>query len=1655
MTIPILALPDDCIVYLSEQTRVIRRLQSRAAGGDIVLKQAIGAEAIKRLQHERAMLLRVAGLPGVPRLAPGVWEADTLALVDDYGTPLAERLAAGPPLTPDTAVAIAISLAQTLAGIHRKGMVHKDVAPRNVLLTGDGNVTTVLIDFNIASSSAEQWPAFTHQSQIAGTLAYMAPEQTGRGARPVDSRSDLYALGATLYEMLCGRKPFESSDLLELVHQHMTRTPLAPALVDAALPLPLSDIVMRLLQKEPDQRYQSAEGVIHDLRRVREAITRGAAPAFALGERDFAQHISAPVRPIGREDELARLHQAIQQVTLGRAAMLLVTGAPGVGKTTLLNQLGPMVTSRGGWFVSGKFDQYRHDAHSATVQALRSLGRILLAEPQAELAAHRQRILGSLGVNAGFGASLLPEFALLLGKLPEVSVSDPAQVQARVIQSAIDLLRGIASARHPVVMRLDDLQWAPAVSLKFLDALLTATTPVQGLLLVGAYRAADVDAGHPLTAMLARWRQLGVAPEQLHLSNLSTRDLGTLVAEVLRLPAAEGAALSQALGQRTDGNPYDTVELINGLRQDGLLLADEVGWRWDRGAIHRYVSGASVVDLLTRRLDRLQAPTRHLLEVVACLGGTVGMSALEIATGLATSALDSALAPAFLDGLLTAEPGDEALVGFRHDRVQQAVFEQLDGERRYALHLELARRFAVAPGCEMLSADQYLPATPLLADADECRRVAVLFGSMAGLIRNGNFAGAERFLGAAIGLLEQLGDAPNHIQMAELRIERHAALYALGRLDEADALYATIGAGAGDAMRLMEALRVQVYSLINRGCQADACALGLEALAQLGLRKPDDLRGAIGEGMKRLSAWQAGSEKLADLTRPEATDARALARAELIGTTASAAYFCDPPTFAWLVLQAHRSWICDGPCTSLISIVGTTPYLLVGAAHDYHGAYVTGRHLLNVGNARGLEPGTSCARFVFAVSSLHWLEPVENAVAHFHRAREGLMQAGDLQFAAYTYLVSDVLLDTAPTLDASAIEVDAGLAFAARSGNNDFTLRLLPRRQLLRALRGETEAAGSFDDGSFDEQRHAAVVAPTSLTSSMYHLFRAIGAAIFNDQSRLLRHTAEAKPLLGTSPGYYVTASGRWLHALALVRGAADCKGDEQAAALAGFDAERQWLAARAADAPLNFGHLLTLLDAERAWATGDIWTAGAAFDTAMLQAAQRTRPWHRAFITERAGLFHLALGMDATARPLLDAARALYEEWGAVGKVRQMVAEHRFLRTGSVLREGGPRGASTIISGHAVDVTAVLRASQVLSSQTSLQAITDELSKVLGAMAGATSVDLLVQTENDKTWYLAGKPDALGERVSLTQAAAAGLLPLSPVRYAERTGERLVLEDALRDERFAGDSCWAGVDQCSLLVLPIHKQGALHALLVLQNRLQRAAFSEDRLDAVVLIAGQLSVSLENALLYATLERKVAERTLALEDANGRLALLSETDALTGLANRRHFDRVLESESRNARRSGLPLGLVMFDIDHFKSYNDYYGHQDGDTCLQLVAATLKSSLRGGRDFLARYGGEEFVMLLPDTDLAGTSAVAERMRAAVQARQQLHGAAALGIVTISAGAASCTSADPAGASRALKAADVALYEAKRSGRNRVCGAPAASEHKGTLVPALVE
>ncbi|MGA2124898.1 MAG: diguanylate cyclase [Xanthobacteraceae bacterium] len=731
--------------------------------------------------------------------------------------------------------------------------------------------------------------------------------------------------------------------------------------------------------------------------------------------------------------------------------------------------------------------------------------------------------------------------------------------------------------------------------------------------------------------------------------------------------------------------------------------------------------------------------------------------------------------------------------------------------------------------------------------------------------------------------------------------------------------------------------------------------------------------------------------------------------------------------------EGQRLWSEQGPCAALLYALSFAPVVTIGFREDYRTGYEIARHALTVGEARHYEPETSRARLGFGYMASHWFEPLEDGIEQCRRAREGLLRVGALQSASVTYNATlYALLDCAATLDECDAEVEAAWGLAVRYGNESAMASYLPVRQLIRALRGQTTAPGSLSDASLDEAAQLASVAAYPPTAAAHHAMVALAAALFGDWPRLARHSEAAMRLMPTIVALYRAATVHLMRALALAEQIRSSADEERAGPLAALDTSRDWLARRAADAPMNYLHLLRLVEAERAWAVGARWEAAAAFEAALHEARSGQRPWHRALITERAGLFYLTHGIELGAgRALLAESRTLYAAWGATAKVRHLEQSHSFLRNRDPAPHAPSRG-SVSVSSDALDLVGVLRASQALSSETSLEKLQARIVELVGAMTGATGVVVLLWGEDPPGWHLPGDDAAL----SLETAAARGLLPLSAVRYADRTREPVLVEDARHDPRFASDPYVEALDCCSLLLVPILSHGAPRAMLLLENRLAHGAFTVDRLEAVTLIAGQLAVSFDNALLYASLERRVADRTTALEEANRRLATLSITDALTGLANRRRFDEVLEAEWQRALRQRGWIGMVLIDVDHFKLFNDRYGHLAGDACLKQVAAALADNARRGIDLVARYGGEEFAIILAGADIDAVRTVAERCRAAVEALAERHAGASRGIVTVSVGIAAATASATMSPAMLVAAADAALYDAKRLGRNQV-------------------
>ena len=508
---------------------------------------------------------------------------------------------------------------------------------------------------------------------------------------------------------------------------------------------------------------------------------------------------------------------------------MLISGAPGVGKTALAGELRAVVANGDGWFVTGKFDQYRRDLEfDATHQAFRALGRLLLAEPDDELARVRMRILAAVGPNAGLLTAVIPEFAALLAVPPDPG--DPVTAQARAQLAAARALRAVASKERPVLMFLDDLQWAGAAPLGFVDLVLSEET-AEGLLLVGAYRDGDVDAGHPLAAPLARWRGQP-AVRHLRLASLDRPSLATMIAEMLHAGRAEAAVLADAIEPRTHGNPYETVELLNALRRDGVLTVTPAGWRWQAETVPARLKRPEAAGRQETRLAAMPEQTTAAVAAMACLGGRAELRLLRIAAGATADDVAHALEPAVEDGLLVLEPGAHEAVRFRHDRIREAVLAGIEPERRRALQLAMARRLAAVPELFAVAAEQYLPVADAVGDATELRVVARLLDRAAGQAALvGDYRLVERLLTAALALT----DPGETGALLDLRTRRHAALFSLGRLDEAEQDYAVIDALTSTVLDRPEATTLQMQSLSNRGRSAESVDLGIKSLRECGI----------------------------------------------------------------------------------------------------------------------------------------------------------------------------------------------------------------------------------------------------------------------------------------------------------------------------------------------------------------------------------------------------------------------------------------------------------------------------------------------------------------------------------------------------------------------------------------------------------------------------------------------------------------------------------------------------------------------------------------------------------------------------------------------------------------------------------------------------
>jgi PAS domain S-box-containing protein len=1524
-------------------------------------------ESVRMLEHEHSLRAELGPAWAVPPVKLTQHEGrNVLVLEDPGGEPLDQLV--GTPMEMGQFLRVAIGLSAAVRQLHSRGLIHKDLKPANIMIEpSTGQVW--LMGFGIASRLPRERQSAESPEFIAGTFAYMAPEQTGRMNRSIDSRSDLYALGVTLYEMLTGTLPFTAFDPMEWVHCHIAKQPMPPAERRKDVPHSVSGIITKLLAKTAEERYQTAAGLGSDLRRcLAEWDSEHRIGEFPLGEHDSPDRLLIPERLYGRRREVETLLASFDRVVKsGTPELVLVSGYSGIGKSSVVNELHKALVPPRGLFASGKFDQYKRDIpYSTLAQAFQSLVRALLAKSEAELNSWREALREALGPNGLLIVDLVPELKLILGEQPPVPDLEPQDAQRRFQMVFRRFISVFARPQHPLALFLDDLQWLDAATLDLLEDLLTRSD-LQHLMLIGAYRDNEVDAMHPLMRKLEAVKNAGARIEEITLAPLDSEHLAQLIADALHCEPERAAPLAQLVHEKSGGNPFFALQFMSALAEEGLLTFDHgaARWSWDLNRIHAKGYTDNVVDLMVGKLTRLPVETQAALQQLACLGNIAEIKILSIVHRTSEEEIHSDLWEAVRLELIVHLEG---VYRFGHDRVQEAAYSLIPTDLRAAAHLRIGRLLAThTPPVKREEAifeivNQLNRGAALITAQDEREQLAEL-NVIAGKRAKAStaYASALTYLAAGAGLLAEDSWERRHELTFALELNRAECEFLTGARAEAEQRLAALSnrARTTEERATVACLRADLYMTLDQSSRA--VAVGLDYLRHLGVDwSPHPTEEEARREYDRIWSQLGGRtiEELVDL--PLISDTASLATLDVLTKLGPAAFFTDFNLHALVVCRAINLSLehgySDGSCPHF-EWLGAVAGRCFG---DYQAGLRFGQLGYDLVEKRGLKRFQARTYNNFAVQVLPWTRHVKAIRDLLCRAFETANKIGDLTFAAFSCgnLISNLLAAGDPLVEVQR-EVERGIAYAQKIRFGFSNYSISPQLGLVRTLRGLTPKFGSFDDQQLDElrlERGFASNPDLGPAEYGYWLRKAQARFIAGDYASAIEASSRAQNRPGAWQTTVDTADHYFYGALSRAAIYDDALPGERQQHVEALAAYHRQLEAWAVNCPENFENRAALVSAEIARIEGRDVDAMRFYEQALRSARANGFVHNEAVANEVAARFYTARGFEQIAQLYLRNARQCYLSWGADGKVRQLDQLYPQLRK----EEPAPDARRTIGTPiEHLDLATVLKISQAVSGEIVLENLVDVLLRTAIEHAGAErgllilprSSELRIQAEATT----GGSSVAIALRDSPISSAE---LPESVVQYAARTQESVILDDASARGSFSNDEYIRRSHARSILCVPLAKQGRLIAVLYLENKLAANAFTPARIAVLNVLVSAAAISLENSRLYRELQEREA-KIRRLVDANIVGVLISNLEGQIFEANdaflqmvryTRHdltsgrlrwteltppeWQAVTERAVAQLRASGT---CEIFEKEYFRS--------DGSRVPALVAATVIGDAR--------------------------------------------------------------------------------------------------------------
>ena len=1405
---------------------------------------------------------------------------------------------------------LALQVVEALGQVHARKIMHKDINPSNIVFNPNTGQAKI-IDFGLSTILPSENIARVNLNVLEGTLAYISPEQTGRINRPVDYRTDFYSLGVTFYELLTGRRPFNEQDPLALLHSHLAKQPLALHEVHRNIPVALSNIVMKLLAKSAEDRYQSAFGLKADLIECKKQWRSDRAiREFTLGQKDVSDRFKISQMLFGREWASRSLLEAFENIRNGAFEIVLVSGEAGMGKSSLVNDLQIPVARQSGYFISGRYLQSQSQIpYSALIEALRSLIQQLLAESEERLAVWRNRIQKAVRENGQVIVSMIPEAALVVGPQPPLQNLSAEEEQNRFNLTLQNFIEAFMSADHPMILFLDNLQWMDAASVSFLRHF-NRSPHLHHMMLIGAYRVHEITPDQPLRSYLKQYKDSGGAVREIKLAPLQLKDVQDLLVKSLNCSQEDSTPLAEITLLRSAGNPLFIIEFLRDIYNAGLLRFDmeQGSWAWDLPQIQRRRLIDNVVDVTSGKVKDLPAGTQQLLRLAACIGYEFDLSLLAALSNQTKPETASILWHSLTSGLVIpltgnyifaeqAEAEADVRYSFSHPGIQQSIYGFIPDAEKDFIHWRIGQYLLMEiPEAQrdvrIFELVNHLNVAAGQIQTNEQRQLLAELNLLAAQKSFVSAAHEASYKYSRAGLsflkaMEQEGIPVwrDHYQtVLQLHLRSAAASYLVERYDEMESLCDILLANAASVYDQANAYEVKLSAYLSKDESDKSLRFGLQALRLLGLKYP--AKPGIPHILAKLveTRFHLMGKSVDDLFNlPVTTDIRAHTINRVIRALFTTIY-TNAPGLAPLVLMDLVNITIKHGNTALapFGYFGFA-FILSGALGDIASGKQYGDLALRLAEKLGTPEAKAGSLVLYGTVLQHWTEPLRDTLPTLREAYLSSLASGDFNQGSVALLIYDYhsycagrpLHEVERDMTASDAEI---LQFQHGIILNQHRLW----HQVVLNLMGKGNDPILFKGPWCDFEKTLPQHLEANERSLLMNFFMQmmIFHYLYGDYKAAREYGVKTEPYLDGGIGAYTSVLFATFDSLLHLALWSELSPGERKQAQKRIRSNQAKLKKWAKFAPTNSLHKATLVEAELARVRGQMAQAREFYDEAARLAHEHKFRQDEALAYELAGKFYLGRGMDGMTQHYLRLAHRAYQNWGAQAKVQHLeklypgfVMQVDLSSSRTVTNTITSSTTSSSEGTHALDFSSVLKATQALSSEIVLDKLLAHLLEIVIENAGAERGWLL----QEQTGVWISEAQGSRDKVEVLPASRVNLqgLPVSIFSYVARTQENIVLDDASQSRQFGRDPYILAHKPKSVLCMPLLNQGKLTGVLYLENNLTTNAFTPERLEVIRVLSSQAAISIDNARLYSDLEQNEERYRTLFEDSRDAIFVMT------------------------------------------------------------------------------------------------------------------------------------------------------------------------------------